>query len=88
MNLWTENRLKKAGMLIMGWFFVGLGILGLFLPFLQGVLFLMIGLAILSTRSEKVKGLLKYFETRYPHHHERLMVWREKINKWFKTGNS
>ena len=88
MNLWTENRLKKAGMLIMGWFFVGLGILGLFLPFLQGVLFIMIGLAILSTRSEKVKRLLKYLETRYPHHNDRIMVWREKINKWFKTGDS
>ena len=78
------EKFKNSVMLIIGWFFVGLGILGLFLPILQGVLFIMIGLAILSTRSEKIKRLLKHLEDRYPHHHERVVVWREKIRKWFK----
>jgi uncharacterized membrane protein YbaN (DUF454 family) len=78
------EKFKNSVMLIIGWFFVGLGILGLFLPFLQGVLFIMIGLAILSTRSEKIKRLLKHLEDRYPRHHERVMVWREKIRRWFK----
>jgi len=45
--------MKNAGILIIGWFLVGLGVLGLFLPFLQGVLFIIIGIAILSTRSER-----------------------------------
>ena len=71
-------------MLIIGWLFVGVGILGLFLPFLQGILFIMIGLAILSTRSEQIKRLLKRLEDRYPRHHDRVVVWREKIHKWFK----
>ena len=78
------EKFKHSVMLIIGWFFLGLGVLGLFLPFLQGVLFIMIGLAILSTRSEQVKRLLNRLEDRYPHHHERVMVWREKIRKWFK----
>jgi uncharacterized membrane protein YbaN (DUF454 family) len=64
------EKLKNSVMLIIGWFFVGLGILGLFLPFLQGILFIMIGLAILS-----------------PRHHERVVVWREKIRKWFKMDS-
>jgi uncharacterized protein len=77
-------KFKNSAMLVIGWFFVGLGILGLFLPFLQGILFIMIGLAILSTRSEFVKRLLKRLEDRYPRHHERVVVWRERIRKWFK----
>ena len=75
-------------MLIIGWLFLGLGILGLFLPILQGFLFIMIGLAILSTRSDSIKRLLKRMEDRYPHHHERVVIWREKVRKWFKLDCS
>ena len=76
--------LKKIVILIVGWFFIGLGILGLFLPILQGILFIMIGLAILSTRSELVKRFLRHIEERYPQHHKRMEIWREKIRNWFK----
>jgi uncharacterized membrane protein YbaN (DUF454 family) len=78
------NGLRKIGILIIGWFFIGLGILGLFLPILQGILFIMIGLAILSTRSEVVKRFLKHLEERYPQHHKRVEIWREKIRNLFK----
>jgi len=78
-----EN-LKHSLLVIIGWFFIGLGVIGLFLPFLQGVLFIMIGLAILSTRSEQIKRLLKHLEERHPRHHERVMIWRGKIRKWFR----
>jgi len=37
-----------------------LGVIGLFLPFLQGVLFLAIGLTLLSTESERARRLLEY----------------------------
>ena len=39
---------KRILLLIVGWAFILLGIIGLFLPVLQGVLFLLIGLMILS----------------------------------------
>ena len=78
--------IKRIGLLVLGWFFVVLGIIGLFLPVLQGVLFILIGLAILSSRSETIKRLLKYLEERYPHHHEKVEVWREKLRKWFKKS--
>jgi len=80
------NGLKKIGILIIGWLFIGLGMIGLFLPVLQGILFIMIGLAILSTRSELVKRFLKHLEERYPRQHERVSVWREKIRNWFKKS--
>jgi len=78
------NGFKKVGVLIIGWFFIGLGIIGLFLPILQGILFIMIGLAILSTRSELVKRFLKDLEERYPQHHKRVEIWRGKIRNLFK----
>ena len=78
------DSIKKVGLLIIGWFFIVLGILGLFLPFLQGILFILIGLAILSSRSEIIKRFLKHLEERYPQHHERVEIWREKIRNWFK----
>jgi uncharacterized membrane protein YbaN (DUF454 family) len=81
------NQFKQIGILLAGWFFVGLGILGLFLPILQGVLFIMIGLAILSSRSQVVKRFLKHLEDRYPRHHERMEKWREKFRGWFKKNN-
>jgi uncharacterized membrane protein YbaN (DUF454 family) len=78
------DSIKRIGILIIGWLFIVLGILGLFLPILQGVLFIMIGLAILSSRSELVKRFLKHLEERYPHQYERVEIWKEKIRNWFK----
>ena len=80
------NAIKEFGLLIIGWLFIVLGILGLFLPVLQGVLFIMIGLAILSSRSEMIKRFLKHLEERYPHHHERIEIWKEKVRGWLKKS--
>jgi uncharacterized membrane protein YbaN (DUF454 family) len=76
--------IKKIGLLIIGWFFVVLGILGLFLPILQGILFILIGLAILSSRSKLIRRFLKYLEERYPHYHEQVEIWKEKIRNGFR----
>jgi len=78
------NSIKKLGLVIIGWFFIILGFLGLFLPFLQGILFILIGLAILSTRSEIIKRFLKHLEERYPQHHKRVEIWKGTIRNWFK----
>ena len=50
----------------LGWVFIVLGILGLFLPILQGILFLAIGLVILSRRSPRVRLLVRRLAKRYP----------------------
>ncbi|MGA2318779.1 MAG: PGPGW domain-containing protein [Thermodesulfobacteriota bacterium] len=77
------DSIKRIGLLIVGWLFIVLGIIGLFLPFLQGILFILIGLAILSSRSKSIKRFLKHLEEHYPHHHKRVDIWREKIRNWF-----
>ncbi|RPJ08107.1 MAG: hypothetical protein EHM36_05905, partial [Deltaproteobacteria bacterium] len=56
------KKLKEIAILIVGWGFITLGVLGLFLPFLQGILFILIGLAILSSRSKTIQRFLKYLE--------------------------
>jgi len=80
------SRIKGIGLFIIGWFFVLFGIIGLFLPILQGILFITIGLAILSSRSELIKRFLKYLEGRFPHQYEQMEVWKEKISHWFKKS--
>jgi uncharacterized protein len=77
------KKVKHVALILVGWFFVGLGIIGLFLPFLQGLLFIMIGLAILSSRSETIRRFLAVLERRFPGAHDRVMAWQERVLRWF-----
>ncbi|MBI5166994.1 MAG: PGPGW domain-containing protein [candidate division NC10 bacterium] len=56
----------RAGRIVLGWVLIIIGIAGLFLPFIQGILLIIAGLAILSKDSpwarrwmELVKGWTK-----------------------------
>lgn len=51
---------------ILGWIFLILGIAGLVLPFLQGILFIVIGLALLSREVEWARRLRGRVLDRYP----------------------
>ena len=57
---------KRVAVLLLGWAFVLLGIVGLFLPVLQGVLFLLIGLIILSSEYLWAQKLLQRLRNRCP----------------------
>ena len=57
---------KRILILIVGWAFILLGILGLFLPILQGVLFLLVGLIILSSEYVWAHRLLTRLRERFP----------------------
>jgi uncharacterized protein len=57
---------KRWLLLIVGWGFILLGIAGLFLPILQGVLFLVIGLIILSSEYVWAHRLLIRLRLRFP----------------------
>ena len=58
--------MKKILVLIVGWAFIVIGIIGLFLPVLQGVLFIMVGLIILATEYHWARRLLERVKTRFP----------------------
>lgn len=51
---------------VLGWFFVVLGIIGLFLPFLQGILFILAGVIILAPEIPLFRKLLSELQRRYP----------------------
>jgi uncharacterized protein len=57
---------KRVAILIVGWGFILLGIVGLFLPILQGVLFLVVGLIILSSEYVWAHQLLTRLRQRFP----------------------
>lgn len=61
-----QARVKKLVVLLSGWCFILLGVIGLFLPVLQGVLFLLIGLFILSSEYIWAHRILQKLRSRCP----------------------
>jgi uncharacterized membrane protein YbaN (DUF454 family) len=76
---------KRWTLLITGWAFLLLGIAGLFLPVLQGVLFIGIGLVILSTEYVWAHNLLQKLKTRFPKFGGTLERARERAHRWIHT---
>lgn len=66
----------------LGWSFIFLGILGLFLPVLQGILFLCIGVALLSSVSPRMRWLIMKLGQRYPKFRTAVTASREKARAW------
>lgn len=61
-----KSRTKRIFVLIVGWSFILLGIAGLILPFLQGVLFILVGLIVLSSQYAWARFLLSKLRKRFP----------------------
>ncbi|WGF86201.1 PGPGW domain-containing protein [Marinivivus vitaminiproducens] len=59
-------RVKSILWQIVGYGFLVLGILGIFLPILQGFLFLMVALVILSKHAPWARRLRDWLKARYP----------------------
>jgi uncharacterized membrane protein YbaN (DUF454 family) len=62
----TKNGLKRVTIHIAGWGFILLGIVGLVLPILQGILFILVGLVLLSSVSPWAARLLDRIRKRFP----------------------
>jgi hypothetical protein len=58
--------LKRPALITIGWLFVVGGIAGLFLPLLQGILFLLIGFVILSREYRWARTLVSRLRCRFP----------------------
>lgn len=61
-----DKRLKDIAVSVIGWGFIFLGIIGCFLPFLQGILFLLIGLYLLSKKNAWAQRVLAKIRRRMP----------------------
>jgi uncharacterized membrane protein YbaN (DUF454 family) len=86
-----KSRAKKIAVLVVGWAFILLGIAGLFLPVLQGILCLLIGLFILSSEYVWAHKLLHKMRSRFPAVARQADKAAAKAEEWkrriFKRGS-
>ena len=75
---------KRLIVQLVGWAFIVVGIVGLFLPVLQGILFLLIGLIILSTEYHWARRLLEKVKARFPGLAQRSHEASEKAKVWLR----
>jgi uncharacterized membrane protein YbaN (DUF454 family) len=75
-------RAKRIAIEVVGWAFILLGVAGLFLPVLQGILFLLIGLFILSTQYAWAHRLLHRLRERFPKIAQQLDKAKAKAERW------
>ncbi len=73
-----NKEFKRVLVIVAAVVFIVLGLVGLALPFLQGFLFLAIGLILLSISSPRFRAWAMVHTVRYPKTHRAL----EKIEKW------
>ena len=73
------RQIKRTVVLIIGWSLVALGVLGLALPFLQGVLLILLGLYVLSRESAWAKRRLHELRARHPGVDATVRRWRSKM---------
>ncbi len=78
----VKKTLKRAAILVAGWAFIVLGIAGLFLPVLQGILFLLIGLFILLVEYPWAHRLLHRLKARFPKIAAQFEIAKEKSERW------
>ena len=77
-----KSTAKRILVLALGWMFILLGVVGLFLPVLQGILFLLIGLVILSTEYIWAHHLLRRLRERFPGLSKHLDKASERAHHW------
>lgn len=83
-----NRHVKRVLILIVGWGFLVLGIAGLFLPVLQGVLFILIGLIILSSEYVWAHHLLAKLRERFPKVANLADQASEKAKGWLERLSS
>jgi uncharacterized membrane protein YbaN (DUF454 family) len=78
----AQRVMKKALIQILAVFFLIIGLIGLALPFLQGFLFLAIGLILLSITSPRVREWSQRHTIKYPRFHkieQKVVAWVTKV---------
>ena len=79
-----KTHVRRVAVLALGWILIAFGIVGLFLPILQGVLFILLGLYVLSRESETARRWLHRVRESHPGLDEKLKQWGRK---WRKRSN-
>ncbi len=79
-----KTKFKGILILSLGWVFILLGIAGLFLPIVQGILFLLIGLYLLSLQSAWARKIFNKLRHRYPTLDHKFSEIKVRNKNWLK----
>jgi uncharacterized membrane protein YbaN (DUF454 family) len=84
----AKSTWQKVALYWTGWGFIVLGVLGLFLPILQGILFLFIGLFLLSSVSPRTRllrqRLRRRARARYPDWTGKFEEAEHRAKRWVR----
>lgn len=73
--------MKRITKVVIGWFFLVLGVIGCFLPILQGILFMTVGLFFLAEESPLLQKHLKRYEQKYPEQFQKIHAFRDAVKQ-------
>lgn len=68
-----KQHLKRAGLMALGVVFIVVGVISFALPFMQGFLFIAIGLMLLSITSPRLRRWLTTHTAKYPKLHHAVL---------------
>ena len=74
-----KKTITRVLVLILGWALILLGIIGLFVPILQGILFILLGLLVLSRESVWARSSLHKMRLRFPMADRAMRRWQRKL---------
>lgn len=77
-----KKTMTRVLVLVLGWALILLGIIGLFVPILQGILFILLGLWVLSRESQWAHRSLSKMRLRFPAADRRLTEWQHKFRRY------
>jgi uncharacterized protein len=73
--------MKRVSLIALGWMFLVMGAAGLVLPVLPGILFLLVGLSILSVEYAWARRWISTLRRRFPAADRKLQVMLDKVAK-------
>jgi uncharacterized membrane protein YbaN (DUF454 family) len=79
-----RSRVRRAVKIVVGIALIPLGIVGLFLPFLQGILFLVLAFLLLASEVPFVARLRDRLKERYPGHLDGAERLGARLHRWFR----
>ncbi|MCK5378914.1 MAG: PGPGW domain-containing protein [Acidobacteria bacterium] len=77
-----RKTISRIFILVLGWALIILGVIGLFVPILQGILFILLGLWVLSRESQWAQRWLHKMRLRFPATDRRMREVQRKFRRF------
>ena len=88
MKVINKKNLKRTVYTVLGAFFVLLGVVGLFLPILQGILFIVLGVSLLATHNRYFENLKLHLYHRFPWAESFSYHTKHRLRRLLRSGKT